>query len=114
MKFIKSITLASFLFASIISVNANNQKQINPKTNLKNKIEKLIGNQIPVKVGKSFMDAKISFIINDNNEVVVVSVSAKDKKVDSYIKHRLNYQKVNVAGAKKGEIYILPLKIKQA
>ena len=53
-------------------------------------------------------------MLNAKNEIVIVSVDAENTVIDSYIKNKLNYKVVQVKGIKKGEIYRVPLKIKQA
>ena len=115
MKTFKSITLvALFLIASTFSSYANNTEPSNTKDALRAKIVTLIGDQIPVELTSKTVDAKVSFMINQKNEVVVVSVYSSNKNLDSYIKTKLNYKKVKVTGAKKGEVYTLPLRINKA
>ena len=115
MKTLKSFTLvALFLFASAFTTFAKDTDPYNTKDALRAKIVSLIGEKIPVAFTAKTIDAQVSFMINKNNEVVVVSVDSKNEILDSYIKNKLNYQKMVVPGAKKGEIYILPLKVKKS
>ena len=53
-------------------------------------------------------------MLNNDNEVIVVSVDSKSNSVASYVKAKLNYQKIDVKGLKKGKIYTVPLTIKQS
>lgn len=55
--------------------------------------------------------AKVSFMINKDNEVVVLSVDSENEKVISYIKARLNYQKLDAKG-QKGHEYTVPVRLK--
>ena len=51
-------------------------------------------------------------MINNKNELVVVSVDSNVSEFQSIVKNKLNYKKLNFKGAKKGEIYKVPVKIK--
>ncbi|MGB0892554.1 MAG: hypothetical protein ACPGUU_09400, partial [Flavobacteriaceae bacterium] len=57
------------------------------------------------------MSAEVSFVLSDNNELVVLSVKSEHKAVDKFVKSKLNYKKIRVTGIKKGEVYRMPLKI---
>lgn len=55
--------------------------------------------------------AKVSFMVNKDNEVVVLSVDSDNEQLVSFIKARLNYQKVTAKIA-KGTEYTLPVRLK--
>ena len=55
--------------------------------------------------------AKVSFMINKDHEVVVLSVDAENDAIESYIKARLNYQKLS-ADALEGTEYLVPVRLK--
>ena len=59
------------------------------------------------------LTAFVSFIVNDQNEVVVISVDSKNTRVDAIVKGKLNYKKVVANGIERGEVYIMPLKIEK-
>jgi hypothetical protein len=81
----------------------------------RSKIVKLIGSEAPsyLTEGKD-VTAKLSLMLNNKNQVIVVNVSTSSGNVEEYVKGKLNYQKINVKGLKKGEIYHVPLTIKQS
>lgn len=56
--------------------------------------------------------AKVSFMINKDKEVVVLSVDSDNEAVISYIKARLNYQKLASAEVQKGMEYTVPVRLK--
>lgn len=60
----------------------------------------------------SEMRAVVTFVVNKNNEVVVLSVDCETKQICSYIKSRLNYQKIDT-NLKKGVEYKVPVRIKK-
>tara|TARA_R110000787_G_scaffold41071_16_gene101664 strand:- start:17054 stop:17386 length:333 start_codon:yes stop_codon:yes gene_type:complete len=54
----------------------------------------------------------VTFVVNKNNEVVVLSVDCEAKQICNYIKSRLNYQKINT-DLQKGVEYKIPVRIKK-
>ncbi len=60
----------------------------------------------------SEMRAIVTFVVNKNNEVVVLSVDCETKQISSFIKSRLNYQKIET-NLKKGVEYKVPIRIKK-
>ncbi len=48
--------------------------------------------------------AHVKFMLNEEHEIVVVSVKTDDAHVDSYVKNRLNYHKIN-ANLEEGKVY---------
>lgn len=61
----------------------------------------------------SDVKARVTFMVNGSNEIVVMNVETKDKAVEKYIKARLNYKKLK-SFAKKGTPYFLPVKVEQS
>lgn len=53
--------------------------------------------------------AKVTFMVNEKKELVVINVDTKNENVDAYIKSRLNYKKLNTL--KTGEEWVLPVRI---
>lgn len=116
MKNLKLVLVAFCIsFLSMSSISAN---EIEPKDNnrvLRAKIVNLLGDEVPVILkDQKILEVNISFMLNAKNEIVIVSVDAENTVIDSYVKSKLNYKVVQVKGIKKGEIYRVPLKIKQA
>lgn len=119
MKNVKLIITSMALMLTVATVSANNfpttNKYDNSKTELRAKIITLLGKQSPIKIDtKEDISAKVSFMLNSKNEIIVISVDSKSATVDSYVKERLNYKTVKVAGIKKGEIYQMPLRVEKS
>lgn len=53
---------------------------------------------------------QVSLFVNNENELVVLSVDTKNLEVENYVKARLNYQKLSSALV-QGKEYKLPLTI---
>ena len=70
----------------------------------------MLGNKIPLEIDKS-STAQISFLINNKNEIVVISVESEIATFNKYAKNKLNYKKINLKNIKKGEVFRMPIKI---
>ena len=110
------LTLVAFAicFASL-SATATETEPNTSNTELRSEIVSLLGTVFPENLtnGKD-IKASVSLMLNNKNQLVVVSIDSKSSSVDTYVKSKLNYQKIDVKGLKKGEIYIVPLTIKQS
>ena len=56
------------------------------------------------------LTAQVTFMLNKNNEIIVVSVDSSYKSVEDYVKSRLNYKKVKANPTKK--LFKMPFRIK--
>ncbi len=116
----KKIKLLLAVFAlSLVTITAtattNESEPKKSSKQLRSKIVKLLGDQVPAYLtnGKD-VKAELSLMLNNENQIIIISVDSKSTTVDGYVKGKLNYQTVNVKGLKKGEIYRVPLTIKQS
>ena len=57
------------------------------------------------------LTAQVRFTLNNEGEIVVLSVDTDNERLASFVKGRLNYQKVEVAGAIEGKMFTIPIKI---
>ncbi len=111
MRNLKSI-IAILLFSLTISFSANATEKDPSKitSELRSEIMKFLGNKIPLEL-KNTSTAEVSFMINNENELVVISVDSDLTDFNSFVKSKLNYMKVVTKGIQKGEIYRIPVKI---
>ncbi|WP_405606173.1 hypothetical protein [Polaribacter sp. Asnod1-A03] len=110
MKNLKSIiVIFAISLSTIFSMNATEKDNLKTKE-LRIEIISYLGNTISLELEKT-STAEISFMINNDNEIVIISVNSDVDALNTIIKSKLNYKKVNVKGTKKGEIYKMPLRI---
>ncbi|MCG1036463.1 hypothetical protein [Polaribacter sargassicola] len=110
MKNIKSIiAILAISMSTVFSMNATENDKPESKE-LRTEIASFLGNNISLELEET-STAEVSFIINNNNEIVVISVNSDIKELNTIIKAKLNYKKLDTKGTKKGEIYKMPLKI---
>ena len=111
MKTLKTIiTVIAISLSTVFSTAATENNPEKVKKTLRSEVVSLLGNNIPLKIDKNY-SAEISFIVNNANEIIVISVDSKLSDFNKYAKNKLNYKKVNVKNLKKGEFYRMPIKI---
>lgn len=94
---------------SIYANNGGNEKNPSNK-NLAAQIGALLEKNHFV-VDKHDMTADVKFILNDDREIVVLSVDSEDEALVKFVKGRLNYQKVQTADHRAGKTYTVPVRI---
>ena len=110
MKNLKSIiTILAISISTVFSASAT-EKNPSKTKELRTEIISILGDKISVELKKP-STAKISFMINNQNEIVIISVDSDIYELNAIIKGKLNYKKIQVRGTEKGEIYKIPLRI---
>jgi len=109
MKSLKLFILALGLFT--INVSAANLNPIKPTDELRIEIVDLIGSNYMNEMNADELGAEVLFTVNNNKEIIILSVDSDDDLLESYLKRKLNYKKVNHRPSKHGEIYLLPVKM---
>lgn len=92
------------------SVFANNSKPVDAiKSELRTEIIKLLGNA-DFNLNNN-LTTIVEFTVNNKGEVIVLSVNTNNKKVDRFVKSKLNYRTITNKAVVKGSIYKMPLKL---
>ena len=106
------IAVIAISLSTVFSASATNPnpEKIKPTKTLRTEMSSLIGKNIPVELNKT-TTVEVSFVVNNKNEVVVLSVDSKVSELNSFLKRKLNYKKITAKGINKGEVYKMPLKI---
>ena len=113
MKTLKTIiTIIAISLSTVFSLAATEKEPTNTNKSLRTELVSLLGDKIPLDIDRSY-SAEISFIVNNNNEVIVISIDSKVSSFVKYAKTRLNYKKINTKNIKKGEVYRMPIKIQK-
>jgi len=97
----------AFLFVNNTAF-ANNNESGNP---ISNEIGRLL--EKPSLEIEESMDAVVTFIFNENQEIVVLSVDTNDSSIETYIKSRLNYKKLKSSGKSVNGKYVVNVKIQK-
>ncbi len=108
MRITKSLLLSA-LFALILGTASANT---NPETKTaRNEIKSLIQKSNLVDNLKSDVSVNVTFMVNEKNEIIIMSTS--QKSLDSRIKSTLNYKKLKSSDMKVNVAYTLPVTLKK-
>lgn len=109
MRKISLVLVAAMLFTAG-NVLANHTNPKDPAKRLSTQIGKLLQDNFFI-VENTDLTAKVRFTINEENEIVVLSVNTENDVLEAFVKSRLNYQKVQLPGIKEGRMYTIPVRI---
>jgi len=107
MRKLKVIMVASVLLVgTVLSAATEPVKTINNPSS--DEIGTLLEN--PEFIVKNEVSAYVTFMLNSEREIVVLSVKTENEEVEKFVKRRLNYQKVG-ATLEQGKEYKVPIRI---
>jgi hypothetical protein len=111
MRTIKTLLLIVALsFSSVLMASTNAEDKRTESDVIRVEIGKLLKN--PSFAISDELVARVVFTLNNNKEIVVLSVDTDNYLVESYIKSRLNYKKINSTLLVSQEFYNIPVRLK--
>jgi len=105
----KTILLSLCLLVGAMNVNAFTPDTDDPKQELTKQLSTIVSSSSIWNGTKENHKLIVSFTINDNNELVILSTN--DSDFDFELKGLLNYRKMNISPALKNKIFHLPIRI---
>ena len=85
------ITVIAISLSTVFSATASEENPTEAKKNLRTTIVSILGDKIPLDIKKD-CNAEVSFMVNSENELVVISVDSKVSGFNTYVKNKLNYK----------------------
>lgn len=108
MKTIKNLVLVlAITFSSVLSASTNPTNE-EPSV-LSTEIAALLDSP-NFRIADEIL-AKVTFVLNQKNEIVVLNVDTDNSQLEGYIKSRLNYNKLPAQMADKGVTYVVPVRL---
>lgn len=98
-------------FLTLNVVSAANLNPINPTKELRVEITDMIGSSYMDEMLENEYSAEVLFTVNSKSELIVLSVTSESSDLESFLKRKLNYKKVDHKSSKPGEIFLLPVKM---
>ena len=112
MKKLKMLLLVVMVtFGSVLSASTNSIEKAEP-VSISETVKKLLKNP-NFQLDKD-VNAMVEVFINKDNEMVVMSVETDNQIVESFIKNRLNYQKLSSKVIGDSKKFRIPVKIIQS
>ena len=108
-KTVKMLLLVfAITFSGLVSANTDPDKE-NPTT-LTEEIATLLDTP-KFRVADNQV-VNVTFILNKSNEIIVLEVDTENYELESYIKSKLNYSKINLDLDTANKTYIIPVRFK--
>lgn len=92
------------------NILANDSVKVEPTKKLSTQIGELLADNYLTDEDVS-LTAQVRFTLNNEGEIVVLSVDTVNEKFESFVKSRLNYKKVDVQDASEGQMFTVPIRI---
>ncbi|NJB72456.1 hypothetical protein GGR42_002947 [Saonia flava] len=108
-----SLVLVAAMLLTAGNLFANDFTKVEPSKKLSTQIAEMLNdNKIVLEQDYDELTAQIRFTINNEGEIVVMSVDTENNSLEGFVKSKLNYQKVELDNFKEGKIYTIPVRIK--
>ncbi|MFK7813969.1 MAG: hypothetical protein AB8B59_15845 [Maribacter sp.] len=108
-----SLMLVAALLLSTGSIFANDSKKVAEPAKTQNLSEQ-IGNFLKSNDFDEKYEghsAQVLFMLNDNKEIVVLSVETDKQNLEGFIKSRLNYKQVDLNNYEEGKKYTVSVRV---
>lgn len=112
MKTLKVLVLAvAFTFSGVLSASTEPAKKaVEKSSTISTKVSKLL--EAPSFEVKENLKAMVFLTVNQENEIVVLSVDSEHEWLESYIKGRLNYEKLDADLSKSQKTFKVPVTVR--
>lgn len=105
-----SLVLIVAVLLSVGNVFANDVKEPNPSKQLSAQISQMLNKNRFFEIAAD-LTAQVRFTLNNEQEIVILSVETEAIEMEEFIKARLNYKKVALPEYTEGKIYTIPVRI---
>ncbi|MBD0832067.1 hypothetical protein [Aestuariibaculum sediminum] len=110
MKTIKVFLITVVLAVSNVMYATNRNEDNRPlDESISEEIQKILKNA-SIEFNEE-VSAKVYFTLNNKNEIVILSVESDSEQLEYFLKHKLNYYKLNTQGLYPGKKYLIPIKL---
>lgn len=105
-----SVVLVAAMLLSAGNVVANEVTKVDPSKSLSAQISQLLSDNSFTQ-NEVELVAQVRFTLNNEHEIVVLSVDTENPVLEEFVKQRLNYKKVELDAFKEGKMYTVPVRI---
>ena len=107
----QSLVLVAAMLLSSASIFANNVKDIDPTNSLSAQIYEILSDN-DFTDQDTGLHAQVRFTLNNDGEIVILSVDTESDKFESFVKSKLNYHVVEENNAEEGKMYTVSVRMK--
>ena len=109
-----ALLLTGNVFAADVDPCSENLRFLEPTpVKISAQIKQLLKERSGFNLGtENEMEAVVRFTVNNESEIVVLSVNTADERLENFVKARLNYEKVADQSLEEGKIYAVPIRMR--
>lgn len=92
------------------SILANNVSDVDPSKSLSEQISEILRDNY-FSDNEIDATAQVRFTVNNQREIVVLSVDTDNVQLEAFVKHRLNYKKVQADDLEEGKLFTVAVRV---
>ncbi len=105
-----SVVLIAAMLLSVGNVFANGVTTVDPSKSLSFQISQLLSDNTFTQ-NEVEQIAQVRFTLNNEHEIVVLSVETDNNLLEGFVKQRLNYKEVELDTYKEGQLFTISVRI---
>ncbi len=105
-----SYVIVAAMLLSTSSILANSTDLLEPNEGISEQITKMLSDN-SFSEGECNSTAQVRFTLNDEGEIVVLSVETDSENLERFVKNRLNYKKIEISNVEEGKLFTVPVRI---
>ncbi len=105
-----SMVVVATMLLTVGNVFANEVTTVDPSESLSAQISKLLSNNAFTQ-NELALTAQVRFTLNNDHQIVVLSVETENMALADFVKRKLNYEEVDLEDYKEGKLYTIPVRI---
>lgn len=105
-----SYVIVAAMLLSTGSILANTTDLLEPNQGISEQIYKMLSDN-SFSEGECNSTAQVRFTLNDEGEIVVLSVETDSENLERFVKNRLNYKKIEISNVEEGKLFTVPVRI---
>lgn len=104
------MVVVATMLLTVGNVFANEVTTVDPSESLSAQISKLLSNNAFTQ-NELALTAQVRFTLNNDHQIVVLSVETENMALADFVKRKLNYEEVDLEDYKEGKLYTIPVRI---
>ena len=105
-----SLVFVAAMLLSVGNVFAKELNTVKPSQSLSAQISQLLSSN-NLTQNEVELTAQVRFTLNNEHQIVVLSVATENPVLEEFVKGKLNYQKVVLDTYQEGKMYTIPVRV---
>jgi hypothetical protein len=105
-----SYVIVAAMLLSSGSILATSTELVEPTTSISVQIYEMLSDN-SFSEGEYNSTAQVRFTLNNEGQIVVLSIDTESEDLERFVKIRLNYKKIEISNVEEGKLYTVPVRI---